>query len=86
VRRYLEGLSSLIFFPLFATGVTVTGFKFAAGFVDIGVKLPPVSLTPAANLPPVQYSKKNLYPVSTSRRIFEKLKTVLGGYFGLGGN
>jgi hypothetical protein len=36
------GLSSLILFPLFAAGV-----------VDTGGKLPPVSLLPAANLPPV---------------------------------
>jgi hypothetical protein len=29
-----------------------TGGKFAAGVVDTGDKLPPVSLTPAANLQP----------------------------------
>jgi hypothetical protein len=49
----LEGLRSLILFPLFATGVIDTGGKFAAGVVDTGGKLPPVTLTTAANLPPV---------------------------------
>jgi hypothetical protein len=34
----LSGLSSLILFPLFATGVIDTGGKFAAGVVDIGGK------------------------------------------------
>jgi hypothetical protein len=38
----LSGLSSLILFPLFAAGV-----------VDTGGKLPPVSLTLVANLSPV---------------------------------
>jgi hypothetical protein len=42
----LLGLSSLILFPLFATGVIDTGGKFAAGG-----KLQPVSLTAVANLP-----------------------------------
>ncbi len=47
----------------FATGVNDTGGKFAAGVNDAGVndagvnnaggKLPPVSMTLAANLPPV---------------------------------
>jgi hypothetical protein len=32
-------------FPLFATGVIVTGAKFAAGVVDTGGNLPPASLT-----------------------------------------
>jgi hypothetical protein len=54
-------------FPLFATGVVDTGGKFAAGVVDTGgnlplvsttlvklvAKLPPMSLIPVANLPPV---------------------------------
>jgi hypothetical protein len=56
-----QGLSSLILFPLYATGVNDTGGKFAASVVDTGGKLPtttaenlpPVSLTPVANLPPV---------------------------------
>ncbi len=40
---------------------------FAAGFVDTGVKLPPVSLTPAANLPSVSFTPvANLPPVSTT--------------------
>jgi hypothetical protein len=34
-------------FPLFATGVVG---KFAAGVVDTGVNLPPLSLTPVANI------------------------------------
>ena len=34
----------------FAAGVVNTGGKFAAGVVDTGGKLPPVSLTPVANL------------------------------------
>jgi hypothetical protein len=33
---------------LFATGVNVTGGKFAAGVVDTGGNLPPVSLILAA--------------------------------------
>ncbi len=37
-------------FSLFATGVNNTSGKFAAGVVDTGSNLPPVSLTPAANL------------------------------------
>ncbi len=52
-------------FPLVATGVIDTSGKFAAGVVDTGAwqiatgvvdtggKLPPVSLTPVANLPPL---------------------------------
>jgi hypothetical protein len=35
-----------------AIGVNNTG-EFATGVDDIGGKLPPVSMTPAANLPPV---------------------------------
>ncbi len=34
----LSGVSSLILFPLFATGVNDTGGKFAAGIVDTGGK------------------------------------------------
>ncbi len=34
----------------FAAGVVDTGGKFAAGVVDTGGNLPPVSLTPVANL------------------------------------
>ncbi len=47
-------------FPLFA--------KFAVAVVDTGDKLPPISLTPAANLPPVSTTLvvlvANLPPVS----------------------
>jgi hypothetical protein len=38
----LSGVSSLILFPLFATGVVD---KFAAGIVDTVANLPPVSTT-----------------------------------------
>jgi hypothetical protein len=62
----LSGVCSLIFFPLFATGVNDTGGKFAAGVVDTGGNLPPASLTTAANLPPVSLMTPvtNLPPVS----------------------
>ncbi len=66
-----SGVSSLILFPLFATGVNDTGGKFAADIVDTGGNLPPASLTPAsltpaANLPPVSLTLvANLTPVST---------------------
>jgi hypothetical protein len=53
----LQGICSLILFPLFATGVLV---KFAAGVVDTGGKLQLVSLTPVANLPPVSTTLVNL--------------------------
>jgi hypothetical protein len=60
----LSGVSSLILFPLFATGVNNTrgtgvkiaagvvdtGGKFAASVVDTGGNLPPVSLTPVVHL------------------------------------
>jgi hypothetical protein len=36
----LSGVSSLILFPLFATGVNDTGGKFAAGVVDTGGTFP----------------------------------------------
>ncbi len=50
--------------------------KFAAGVVDTGGKLPPVSLITAANLPPVSLTPvANLPPVSTTQ-----------GKLGLGGN
>jgi hypothetical protein len=42
-------------FPLFATGV-----KFAAVVVDTGGNLPPASLTPVANLPPVSTTQAKL--------------------------
>jgi hypothetical protein len=53
----LSGVCSLILFPLFATGVNG---KFAAGVVDTGGNLPPASLTPAANLPPVSTTQGEL--------------------------
>jgi hypothetical protein len=40
-----KGICSLILFPLFATCVNDTGGKFAAGVVDAGGNLPPVSTT-----------------------------------------
>jgi hypothetical protein len=61
VALSLQGLSSLILYPLSLTPVANlplvslivvdTGGKFAAGVVDTGGKLPRVSLIPAANLP-----------------------------------
>jgi hypothetical protein len=39
--------------PIISHCVSDTDGKFAAGVVDTGGKLQPVSLTPAANLPPV---------------------------------
>jgi hypothetical protein len=51
-----------------------TGGKFAAGVVDTGGKLLPVSLIPVANL------DLRIFP-----RIFEKFKTVIMGYSGAGG-
>ncbi len=61
----LLGVCSLILFALFATGVNDTGGKFAAGVVDTGVvdtggNLPPVSLTPVANLPPMSTTQGEL--------------------------
>ena len=49
----------------FAAGVVDTGGKFAAGVVDTGGNLPPVSLTPMANLH---------LDVRISPRIFEKIR------------
>jgi hypothetical protein len=49
-------VSSLILFPLFATGVVDIVGKFTAGVVDTNGNLPPVSMIPevaVANLPPV---------------------------------
>jgi hypothetical protein len=48
----------VVLFPLFATGVIDTGGKFAASVVDTGGKLPPVLLTPAANLKKVVHHLK----------------------------
>ncbi len=67
----LKGLSSLILFQLFATGV-----------IDTDGKLPPVLLIPVANLPPVP-----LIPVvhlDLRRKFSKKFETVLMGYFGAG--
>ncbi len=47
--KFTLSLSSLILFPLFAAGV-----------VDTGGKLPPVLLTPVANLPPVSTTLEKL--------------------------
>jgi hypothetical protein len=53
-------------FPLFATGVIDSGGIFA-GVVDTVGKLPPVSLTPAANLLLVSLTLvATLQPVSTT--------------------
>jgi hypothetical protein len=64
----LSVVSSLILFPLFATGVNDTGGKFAADVVDTGGKLPVALLTPAANLSLVSLTPvANLPPVSTTQ-------------------
>jgi hypothetical protein len=52
----LSGVCSLILFPLFATGVSDTGGKFAAGVVNTGGNLPQASLT----LPPVSTTQGEL--------------------------
>jgi hypothetical protein len=66
----LSGVSSLILFPLFATGVVDTGDKFSAGVVDTGGNLPLVSFTPAENLLPVSLTLvANLPPVSTTKTV-----------------
>jgi hypothetical protein len=59
----LSGVCSLILFQLFATGVNNTGGKFAAGVVDSGGNLLPVSLTPLVHL-----------DLRISPRIFEKIR------------
>ena len=57
-----KGVHTKRFFP-FATGVADTGGKFAAGVIDTGGYLPPVSLTPVANL-----------ELRISPQIFEKIR------------
>ncbi len=59
----------------FATGVVDTGGKFATGVVDTGGNLPPVSLTPVANL-----------HLEYLREFSKKFETVLMDTLGLGGN
>jgi hypothetical protein len=86
----LEGLSSLILYPLFATGVIDTGGKFAAGVVVTSGNLPPVSLIPAAILSPVSLTPVanlplvSLIPVvhlylQIFPRIFEKIRNGPNG-------
>jgi hypothetical protein len=76
--RSLSGVCSLILFQLFATGINNTGGKFSAGVVDTSGNLPPASLTPVANMPPVSFTGGkfaagvvdtggNLPPVSLTR-------------------
>ncbi len=48
--------------------------KFAAGDVDTGGNLPPVSLTPVANLPPVLLTPVVHLDLEISLRIFEKIR------------
>ncbi len=56
----------------FAAGVVDTGGKFAAGVADTGDNLPPVSLTPVANLQYLrEFSKK-----------FEMILMLLSGAWG----
>ena len=53
--------------PLVSTTLAKLVEKFAAGVVDTGGKLPPVSLTLAANLPPASLTPvANLPPASTT--------------------
>jgi hypothetical protein len=50
----LQGVSSLILFPLYATGIVdTTGGKFTTGVVDTSGNFPPILLTLVANLSPV---------------------------------
>jgi hypothetical protein len=44
----------------FATGINDTGGKFATGVNGTDCKLPQVSTTPAANLPPVANNGNNI--------------------------
>jgi hypothetical protein len=53
----------------FAAGVVDTGSKFA----DTGGKVPPVSLTPVANLPPVSLVPVAKLDLRISPGIFEKI-------------
>jgi hypothetical protein len=68
--------SSLIVFPLFATGVVDTGGKLATGIKGtlavFVANLPPVSLIPVANLPPVSLIPVVHLDLLISQRIFEK--------------
>ncbi len=57
----------------FAAGVVDTGGKFAAGVVDTGGNLPPVSLTPVANLPTESSPVVHL-DLRISPRIFGKIQ------------
>jgi hypothetical protein len=56
-----------------AAGVAGTGGKFAAGVVETGAILPPVSFTPVANLPPVSLILVVHLYFRISPRIFEKI-------------
>jgi hypothetical protein len=65
LQNHPKGVCSLILFPLFASGVNDTCYKFAACVADTGGYLPPVSLIPAATLTPVSLMPvANLPPVS----------------------
>ncbi len=68
ITFFLQVVSSLILFSLFATGIVDTGGKFTAGDIDTGVKFAAaVSLPPVANLPLVSVTSVVLSP-----QIFEK--------------
>jgi hypothetical protein len=59
--------SDSVSITVFATCVIDTSGEFAAGVVDTGDKLPPVSLTPAANFLPVLLAPVAILPpVSTT--------------------
>ncbi len=52
-RQILPPVLLVLLIPVaFATGVNDTGGKFDTGFKEAGGKFPPISTTPAANLPP----------------------------------
>jgi hypothetical protein len=73
--KLLQGICSLKLFPLFATGVFDTGGKFATAINNTSEtcgNFLPVSLTPAANLPPVVLIPVVHLVLRKSPRIFPK--------------
>jgi hypothetical protein len=89
--RSLSGVCSLILFPLF---VNDTGGKFAAGVVETGGNLPlasltpalpPVSLTPVANLPPVSTTQGELVAKSAAG-VVDTVGKFAAGVVDTGGN
>ncbi len=84
----LSGVSSLILFPLFATGIVDIGgnlppvsttqgellAKFAAGVVDTGGKFASGIVDTGGNLPPVSLTPVVHLDLRISPRIFEKIR------------